>query len=54
MELAHDGFPRMSARVFAAILISADGRLNAAELANVLGVSPAAISGAVRHLTGSG
>ena len=41
---------RMPARVFAAILTADDGRCTAAELAGTLGVSPAAVSGAVRYL----
>lgn len=48
--LAASGFPRMPARVFAALLATDSGRLTAAELAAMLRVSPAAISGAVRYL----
>ena len=48
--LAESGWPRMSARVFAAIMASRDGRLTAAELSEQLQASPAAISGAVRYL----
>jgi DNA-binding transcriptional regulator GbsR (MarR family) len=48
--LAETGWPRMAARVFAAILGSAQGRLTAAELSEQLQASPAAISGAVRYL----
>jgi hypothetical protein len=44
------GMPRMPARVFACLLAADDGALTAAELASRLGVSPAAISGAVRYL----
>ena len=44
------GVPRMPSRVFAAILASDAGRLTAAELAEQLRASPAAISGAVRYL----
>src|SRR3954466_10653342 len=44
------GVPRMPSRVFAAILASDAGRLTAAELAERLQASPAAISGAVRYL----
>ncbi len=40
----------MPARVFAAILSAEDGRCTAAELAELLRVSPAAVSGAVRYL----
>jgi DNA-binding transcriptional regulator GbsR (MarR family) len=45
------GMPPMPARVFVALLITDSGRLTAAELAEVLRVSPAAVSGAVRYLT---
>ena len=45
------GFPPMPARVFVALLVTDSGRLTAAELAEVLRVSPAAVSGAVRYLT---
>ncbi|MGC1339284.1 MAG: MarR family transcriptional regulator [Candidatus Binataceae bacterium] len=48
--LAQSGFPRMPARVFAALLASEPGRLTAAELTAMLQVSPAAISGAMRYL----
>jgi len=49
--LADWGFPRMAARVLF-VMMSADERsLSAAELAERLGVSPAAISGAVKYLT---
>lgn len=44
------GMPRMQARVFSALLASDSGRLTAAELAQRLRASPAAISGAVRYL----
>jgi DNA-binding transcriptional regulator GbsR (MarR family) len=44
------GVPRMPSRAFAAILASDAGRLTAAELAERLQASPAAISGAVRYL----
>ncbi|MDX6279790.1 MAG: hypothetical protein QOH03_861 [Kribbellaceae bacterium] len=48
--LAEMGWPRMSARAFAAVLVSEDGRLTAAELSELLKASPAAISGAVNYL----
>jgi|SRR5271166_277935 len=48
--LTESGFPRMPARVFAALLATDAGRLTAAELVELLHVSPAAISGAVRYL----
>jgi DNA-binding transcriptional regulator GbsR (MarR family) len=44
------GFPPMPARVFVALVISEDGRLSAAELAERLRISAAAVSGAVRYL----
>lgn len=44
------GMPRMPSRTFAALFVTDSGRLTAAELADVLAVSPAAISGAVRYL----
>lgn len=48
--LTESGFPRMPARVFAALLATDSGRLTVAELVELLHVSPAAISGAVRYL----
>ena len=45
------GFPPMPARVYVALLVAESGRLSAAELAERLRVSPAAVSGAVRYLT---
>jgi DNA-binding transcriptional regulator GbsR (MarR family) len=51
LTLAESGMARMPARVFAAILTADDGRCTAADLADLLRVSPAAISGAVRYLT---
>ncbi|HEV3497107.1 MAG TPA: MarR family transcriptional regulator, partial [Actinomycetes bacterium] len=50
LTLAESGMARMPARVFAAILCADDGRCTAADLVGLLGVSPAAISGAVRYL----
>ncbi|WP_422753775.1 GbsR/MarR family transcriptional regulator [Micromonospora sp. WMMD708] len=50
MAFADVGFPRMSARVLFAVM-SADGPLTAAQIGERLGVSAAAVSGAVRHLT---
>jgi DNA-binding transcriptional regulator GbsR (MarR family) len=44
------GFPPMPARVFVALLITDSGRLTAAELAGMLRISPAAVSGGVRYL----
>lgn len=48
--LAQSGMPRMPARVFAYALADDAERYTAAELAEGLRVSPAAISGAVRYL----
>jgi predicted transcriptional regulator len=48
--LVQMGFPRMPARVLAALFTADSGRLTAAELAAELQASPAAISGAVRYL----
>src|SRR5205814_916358 len=48
--LAETGWPRMAARVFAAILCSEAGRMTAAELSDQLQASPAAVSGAVNYL----
>ena len=44
------GMQRLPARVFAALLADDDGRMTAAELGEVLAVSPASVSGAVRSL----
>lgn len=44
------GFPPMPARVFVALMIADSGRLTAAELAQMLRISPAAVSGGVRYL----
>jgi hypothetical protein len=49
-ELAAQGFPRMPAYVLMTLTASDTGRLTAAELGERIGVSPAAISGAVRYL----
>jgi len=50
MTLADWGFPRMPARVLIALMSADEDALTAAELAERLDVSPAAISGAVRYL----
>jgi hypothetical protein len=50
LVLTETGLPRMTARVFAYVLADDADRYTAAELASGLGVSLAAISGAVRHL----
>jgi DNA-binding transcriptional regulator GbsR (MarR family) len=49
-SLVEAGVPRMPARVFVQLLASESGRQTAAELADQLVASPAAISGAVRYL----
>ncbi|MGB2570355.1 GbsR/MarR family transcriptional regulator [Micromonospora citrea] len=49
MAFADFGFPRMAARVLFAVM-SADEPLTAAEIGDKLGVSAAAVSGAVRYL----
>ncbi len=51
LVMESSGMPRMPSRVFAALLCADGGRLSAAALAEALGVSRAAISGAVRYLT---
>jgi predicted transcriptional regulator len=48
--LVEAGVPRMPARIFVALLASDSGRRTAAELAELLQISPAAVSGAVRYL----
>jgi DNA-binding transcriptional regulator GbsR (MarR family) len=48
------GFPPMPARVFVALLVTDSGRLSAAELGDLLQISPAAVSGAVRYLSAVG
>ena len=48
--LHESGVPRMPARVFTALLAADDGRMSATDLGAMLGVSPAAVSGAVRYL----
>ena len=49
--LLEAGMPRMPTRAFAALLATDSGVLTAAELADALQVSPAAVSGAMRYLT---
>jgi len=49
--LVEAGVPRMPARAFCALLATDSGTLTAAELADRLLVSPAAVSGAMRYLT---
>jgi predicted transcriptional regulator len=48
--LYESGVPRMPARVFVTLLAADADRLTAADLGARLGVSPAAVSGAVRYL----
>ncbi len=48
------GFPAMPARVFVAFHVTGSDRLTAADLAGMLQISPAAVSGAVRYLIGVG
>jgi predicted transcriptional regulator len=52
--LTEAGMPRMASRAFACLLAEDAGRLTAAELAERLQASPAAVSGAVRYLTQAG
>jgi DNA-binding transcriptional regulator GbsR (MarR family) len=49
-ELAAEGFPRLPAQVLMALMVSPTGTMTAAELSGGLGVSPAAVSGAIRYL----
>jgi DNA-binding transcriptional ArsR family regulator len=49
--LVQAGIPRMPSRVCAALLVTDDGTLTAAELAAQLRISPAGVSGAVRYLS---
>lgn len=49
--LTDSGIPRMPARVFAALLTADDGRLTSRQLAAMLGISAAAVSGAIRYLS---
>ena len=48
---ADGGIPRMPARVFAALMTQDDGRLTSQQLSDLLDISPAAVSGAVRYLS---
>ncbi|MBO0844311.1 MAG: MarR family transcriptional regulator [Nocardioides sp.] len=52
--LTSAGMARLPSRIFAAVLVDEDGRMTAAEIGEALGVSPAAVSGAVRYLDGVG
>ncbi|GAA1346820.1 MarR family transcriptional regulator [Actinocatenispora thailandica] len=48
------GIQRMPSRVFAALFVDESGRMTAGEIAAALQVSAAAVSGAIRYLTGVG
>ena len=50
LVMAASGFPRMPARVFAALLTADSGARTAGELAASLRISRAAVSGAVKYL----
>jgi predicted transcriptional regulator len=54
MALADAGYPRTAARVFSALLLSPDGSSTAAELGELLGVGPSAVSGGVNYLLRTG
>jgi DNA-binding transcriptional regulator GbsR (MarR family) len=53
-DFVAQGFPRMPAYVIMALTASDNGRLTAAELAEQLSVSPAAISNAIGYLNSIG
>jgi DNA-binding transcriptional regulator GbsR (MarR family) len=48
--LTEAGMQRLPSRVFACLLADADGRMTATEIGDVLAVSAASVSGAVRYL----
>jgi MarR family len=50
LVLASAGMQRMAARAFAALVVSESGSLTAREFADLLQVSPAAVSSSVRYL----
>src|SRR5438132_897425 len=50
LVLDEAGMPRLPSRVFTYLLATNEGKATAGMLAEALGVSPAAISGAVRYL----
>ena len=54
LVLNRAGMQRMASRVFAALLAAENEGLTAREIAEALAVSPAAVSGAVTYLTGTG
>jgi hypothetical protein len=49
--LTDSGIPRMPSRVFAALITKDDGRLTSQQLSDMLDISPAAVSGAIRYLS---
>ncbi|MEO5664895.1 MAG: MarR family transcriptional regulator [Nocardioides sp.] len=49
--LTSAGLARLPSRVFAALTVDPDGRMTSAELVETLGVSPAAVSGAIGSLS---
>ena len=51
LKLNESGMQRMAARVFAALLTAPGGGLTAREIAETLGVSAGAVSGATTYLT---
>jgi DNA-binding transcriptional regulator GbsR (MarR family) len=51
LQLHESGMQRMAARVFAVLLTAPGGGLTAREIAETLGVSAAAVSGATTYLT---
>lgn len=50
LAMTSAGMPRMASRTFAALLASETGTTTARELREVLGISPAAVSGAITYL----
>lgn len=54
LKLNESGMQRMAARVFAALLTASGGGLTAREIAETLGVSAGAVSGATSYLTRTG
>lgn len=54
LELSQSGMQRMAARVFAALLVAPENGYTAKEIAEVLGVSAGAVSGATAYLTRMG
>ncbi|MFD5031846.1 GbsR/MarR family transcriptional regulator [Streptomyces sp. NPDC058405] len=49
-DMTEAGMQRTASRVFAALLASDDASMTSAELSEQLGISPAAVSGAIRYL----